>query len=327
LGGCFGDIPKYGNGGNGGSGGSGTGGGDAIGDGGTIAPQCGKQTFPVAVSKQQPNVMMVVDESGSMADPIAGTTTAKWDALKAAVKTLVTQDDATVNFGLSIFPAVGAADSCAPGKIDVAIAAHTGTQITGKLDPIAAASLQGATPTVETLMAVQAQGGLTDTQHDNYVMLITDGVPTCAAESGVQPIIAALYARTPSVRTFVVGVGDVNSSNPTLLNAWADAGHTARMGPTHYYDANDVNALAMSFQTIIGTVASCTYALGSKPDDPSLVTAYLDGKPVPQDPKNGVSYDAASNSLVFHGTSCDQIKAGGATKVEVVYGCPSPTIG
>jgi hypothetical protein len=295
-----------------------------MGDG--IDPQCGKQTFPIALTKSQPNILLVVDESGSMADPIAGSNQSKWDALKAAVNQLVTTVAPDVHWGLSIFPAIGAADSCAPGIIDVPVGAGNNQAVMSKLSPILASSLNGSTPTVETMGAVQMNGNLTDTSRDNYVLLITDGEPTCAPESGVTPIITALYGRSPSVRTFVIGVGDVNSSNPALLNAWADAGHTARTGATHYYDATDVNSLAMSFANIVGNVASCTYALMSKPDDPSLVAAYLDGKPVPQDPTNGITYDPATNSLTFHGTACDQIKAGGTTKVDVIYGCPSPTI-
>ena len=45
------------------------------------------------------------------------------------------------------------------------------------------------------------------------------------------------------------------------------------------------------------------------------------------DPNNGVTYDAASGSIIFHGAACDAVKAGGATAVDVIYGCPSPAIG
>jgi hypothetical protein len=336
AGGCLGNLGGGTGGGAGGGGGVGSGGGGSSSGGGSggngnngggpMGPNCGAQTFPIMLSKAAPNVMLVVDESGSMQDPIAGSTQSKWDALKAAVDALVAKYDGQVDWGLSIFPAVGAADSCAPGIIDVAVGPNTGSQITGKLNPILASSLNGSTPTVETLMAVQAQAGLTDKTRDNYVLLITDGEPTCADAAGVTPVIQALYAQQPSVKTFVVGVGDVNSSNPALLNEWATSGHTDRAGATKYYDATDTMSLQNSFASILGAVASCTYQLQNKPDDPSLVAAYLDGNGIPTDPVNGATYDAASNSITFHGSSCDKIKTGSATKVNVVYGCPSPTI-
>src|SRR5262249_41448264 len=59
-----------------------------------------------------------------------------------------------------------------------------------------------------------------------------------------------------------------------------------------------------------------------KPQDASLIVAYINGQQVPNDPTNGATYDPGSNSLVFHGTSCDQIKAGGASNLDVVYGGP-----
>ncbi len=295
-------------------------------DAGGIDPQCGQQTFPISVTKTEPNVMLVVDESGSMSDTVTGSTLTKWDALKQAVKGLLSKYDGQVDWGLSIFPAVGAADSCAPGIIDVPIAPGSGPLITAKLDGIAASTLTGATPTPESLKSVQLNGKLNDPKKANYILLITDGDPTCAPATDVTPVIQALYAQSPSVKTFVVGVGDVNQSNPALLNEWADAGHTARTGATRYYDANDLSGLQGAFATIVGNIASCNYALGKLPDDPSLVTAYLDGKVVPIDPVNGATYDAMSNSITFHGTTCDAIKSGASSKVDIVYGCKSPTI-
>ena len=56
------------------------------------------------------------------------------------------------------------------------------------------------------------------------------------------------------------------------------------------------------------------------------MVAYIDGVAVPQDPANGMTYDAGSNSIIFHGTSCDQIKSGAASCVDIVYGCPAGPI-
>ncbi len=122
------------------------------------------------------------------------------------------------------------------------------------------------------------------------------------------------------------GIGDGTSSNPAALNSWADAGHTARAGATRYYQVNTVNDLNQSFADIVSGVASCEYQLSMKPADASLVVAYVNGQPVASDPANGTTYDAGSNTLVFHGSSCDLIKNGGATKVDIVYGCPPPQV-
>ena len=82
----------------------------------------------------------------------------------------------------------------------------------------------------------------------------------------------------------------------------------------------------MAFADIVNGVASCTYQLSMKPADASLIVAYIGGVAVPQDPTNGTTYDPGSNSLVFHGTSCDQIKSGATSSLDIVYGCPAGPI-
>ncbi len=287
-------------------------------------PGCGKQTFPIALNQKEPNVMMVVDESGSMKETIGGTP--KWDVLKSAVKALISKYDGKVNWGLSIFPRPGG-QQCDAGQIDIAVGTGTGAQIVAKLDPLTIANIGGATPTESTLSAVEKNGGLNDGTHSNYVLLMTDGIPTCNQDGRVTPVISSMYNKTPSIRTFVVGIGDGTNSNPQQLNDWAVAGHTDRAGmSTKYYQANNITDLQGAFENILQGIASCTYQLGSKPTDPNLMVPYLDGTAVPADPANGYSYDAASNSLTFHGTSCDKVKAGGVSKIDLIFGCPSPPI-
>src|SRR5262249_40869317 len=78
-----------GNGAGGGKGsGGGTGGSSATGGTGGL-PTCGQQTFPIGLSQQEPNVLLVLDKSGSMQDPIPGTTDTKWDTAKNAIFALL----------------------------------------------------------------------------------------------------------------------------------------------------------------------------------------------------------------------------------------------
>ncbi len=327
LSGCLGSDPSHGGGGSGGA--NGNGGGSGSGSGTGTEPQgCGKQTFPIQASKQSPNIMMVVDESGSMKDPIAGSTMSKWSALVGAVNQLLGQYSGSAQWGLSIFPHTPA-NACSPGQIDVAVAPNTTMTILSKLNAMTDATIGGNTPTNQTLQGMLGSAaGLADATKANYVLLMTDGLPNCGGtDQAVASTIGQLYAQTTSVRTFVVGIGSDTNSNPAALNSWAQAGHTARTGATEYYQVNTVNDLQAAFQDIVNGVASCTYQLSMKPSDPSLVVAYIGGVAVPSDAANGTSYDPGTNSLVFHGTSCDQIKSGAATSLDIIYGCPAPPIG
>jgi hypothetical protein len=143
----------------------------------------------------------------------------------------------------------------------------------------------------------------------------------------VTPVVASLYAQSPSVRTFVVGIGADTDSNPQQLDEWAVAGHTDRTGAPHkYYQANNVTDLQSAFAEIASGIASCTYQLSMAPPDPNLLVAEFDGVAVPDDPVNGATYDAGAQSVTFHGTSCDQLKSGSVKSVDFIYGCPSPPI-
>jgi hypothetical protein len=308
----------------GGAGGGGAGGG-AGGGGPSAMPNCGQQTFPLSTTALPPNVMLIVDDSGSMKEMLG--TQAKWDVLKAAVEALVSRYDGKVNWGLSIFPDPSSNDSCAPGKVEIPVGPGNKQRIIDRLKPIAVNDIGGNTPTETTLQAIERNGGLTDPMRGNYVLLMTDGLPTCNQDGRVTPAVTSLYRKTPSVRTFVVGIGDGTNSDPAELNAWAEAGHTARTGaPTKYYQANDVNQLQSSFDSILAGIASCNYQLTSPPSDPNLLVPYLDAQPVANDPVNGFTYDAASKTITFNGASCDRLKAGAVTKVEFIYGCPGGTI-
>jgi len=288
-------------------------------------PNCGQQTFPLSINALEPNVMLVVDDSGSMKEMLG--TQAKWDVLKAAVVQLVSRYDGKVNWGLSIFPDPSSNDSCAPGKVDIPVGPGNKMSIVSRIQPMTLNDIGGSTPTETTLQAIAKNGGLNDATRANYVLLMTDGLPTCNQDGRVTPQITAMYRARPTIRTFVVGIGDGTNSDPTELNAWADAGHTARTGAaTKYYQANDVNQLQSAFDSIIAGIASCNYQLTSPPSDPNLLVPYLDAAPVPNDPKNGFTYDAAAKTITFNGTSCDKLKTGAVTKVEFIYGCPGGTI-
>ena len=84
--------------------------------------------------------------------------------------------------------------------------------------------------------------------------------------------IATLYGAAPSVSTFVIGIGAATNTDPTLLNAWADAGHTARSGATHYYQTNSSADLMAAFDAIAGGIVSCDFQMTESAPDPTLIT-------------------------------------------------------
>jgi hypothetical protein len=260
----------------------------------------------------------VLDRSASMSDSISNTatTTSKWDDLKSAIGALVDRYDGEVRLGATFF---AADDDCAPGVVGH-IAAENGGTI---LDALTQQSPGGNTPTASTLDAIIASGALADVSRANYLVLATDGMPNCD-DTDVTRRIEALYESTPSVRTFVIGIGSETDSSPDFLNAWADAGRTALPGDTHYFQTNSSVALDAAFDAIARSVASCDFRLSPAPDDTHFMTVTENGIVVPPSALSGWTYDATTHTVTLHGPACDQLSNDVETEVAVVYGCSPP---
>ncbi len=310
-----------------------------------VGPTCTAQTFPLAISKAAPNIHLVIDRSGSMslnssgAAP-TGSDTAKWEDLATSLDGILTSYGNQANaWGMSLFPTSTAYHSCVAG--DIAVPLSSPATSVGPIKTAIGAytrsnllTYNGYTPTTEALQGVIDNVPFTDSSRNNYVVLMTDGLPKCVggAPQNVTSKIAALYAQNPPVRTFIIGFGSElvpdpvasQATNPAMLNDWAVAGHTQRSGATKYYQAGNAAALNAAFTDIVTGVASCTFTLSATPPDPLLVQGTLNGTAIANDLTNGFTYDVATQSISFHGASCNQIKNNpSTTTVSAVYGCPS----
>jgi hypothetical protein len=311
-------------------------------------PTCSAQTFPLTITKSAPNIHLVIDRSGSMSldssgNVPTGTQTAKWEDLSTSLNSILTSYGNQANaWGMSLFPTDTTYHSCVAGNIAVGLAPPA-TSVPAIKSAIAVynrtnlLTYNGYTPTEQAIQGVIDHVPLSDASRNNYVVLMTDGLPKCAPgfTQDVTSKIAALYAQNPPVRTFVIGFGSElvpdpiasQATNPALLNDWATAGHTAIAGATKYYQASNAAALSTAFTDIVSGVASCTFNLSTNPSNPSLVVGTLNGMPIASDVTNGFTYDVGTNSITFHGASCNVIKTSPTTtSVSAVYGCPAGTI-
>ncbi len=291
------------------------------------AATCGAQAFPVALSTFAPNVYFVMDRSGSMSDPFGGAQTGtKWDAAQTAMNALLAANSGKASWGLSLFPPDPSVDQCGKAVVDVPLQMGSEGAILSRINALTntiLASPRGSTPTADALKTVRDSANLAGSSRNNYAVLVTDGLPVCNTPADVGAVIEEMYNRTPSVTTFVIGIGSETASNPALLNDWAEKGHSSRIGAaTKFYQANDVGQLVDAFSAVIGEAAACTFRLEAPPTDPTLIVGQLDGTEVASDPANGFTYDETKQSVVFHGAACDKIKQAKVAKVGVVYGCP-----
>jgi hypothetical protein len=284
----------------------------------------------MTASGMPPNVMLVVDKSGSMADPISSATDrAKIEDSKDALRALVDLNEGKIRFGWMQFPL---GDRCQPGIVAIGCGENTAIAIQAAILILIP---NGGTPTGETLQRAAEHESLHDATRSNFVVLITDGMPTCPAGNGEQMTMedgelalnSVQTLRSNDIETFVVGIGeDLTSSNPDLLNLMAEAGGRARPGATKYYPANTAAELDEVLEAIGQQVMDCGLTLNRPPDHPDWVWVYLDGTEATRDTthSNGWDYDPAQNQVNFYGPMCESLRNGEVDLVHVDVGCLGP---
>jgi hypothetical protein len=294
--------------------------GECVPDGGTSDDEmgCGGEVYEA--TPVPPNVLIVLDRSGSMDDDLGNQGT-KWQVALDAIGEVVTDNGNDARFGLSLYPGIDSecdeGVGCAPGAVFVDVGPGTGMAIIDVLAMVKTCSL--GTPTAEALQGLQDYPGLEDLERNNFILLITDGQSTC--ENPV-PVVAALREESPEIKTFVVGFGD--GADPGELEDMAEAGGTALPGEPKYYQADDAQALAGAFGEIVLSVLSCTYVLDLVPPDPDELYVYINGMKIVRDPNHddGWDYEPLPNRITFYGPACNLLQSGEAMDLEIIFGCP-----
>jgi hypothetical protein len=268
-----------------------------------------------------PNVLIVLDRSGSMDAELGGDQGTKWQVAQAAIGQVVTEFAGHVQFGLSLYPgldpACDAGMGCAPGDVFVDVGTGTAAEIIDVLALVDTCTL--GTPTAEALEGLKDYPGLEDLERPNFILLVTDGKSTCDDPA---PIVASLRTETPEIKTFVVGFGD--GADPDELNGMAEAGGTALMGDPKYYQADDAQSLVDAFAEIAGSVLSCTFVLDMVPPNHDELYVYINGDSIPRDANHvdGWDYTPKTNQISFYGPPCALLQSGQAMDLEIVFGCP-----
>lgn len=242
------------------------------------------QTKTVVGRQYKPNLMLLLDKSGSMAfpaqdnnpncpsncgpgNPCPQNCPTRISELRAAMNTFLTTNGDVARMGLTIYPS---GNSCAPaGSQEILVPLNqsandvsaelqaTANDINSKIGNL---QVSGGTPTAASL---RFAGGLVqDELRQDFVLLLTDGLPNCNAnnpntcnnptacrctqttcsgatcsagcldkDASIQAVVDLLKQ---DVRTIVVGFGadfGTTGDGPVVLNAMAEAGGFARSCP------------------------------------------------------------------------------------------------
>ncbi|HEY4188721.1 MAG TPA: VWA domain-containing protein [Polyangia bacterium] len=285
-----------------------------------------------------PDILILLDRSGSMANDIndkgCGTSgtldcgaASKWTQMTAAINQAVTSSESNVRWGLRFF-GNGSDNTCG------VTAGAAGTAVAPGLSTSAAiaAAIAGTrpatgTPTAnaETTAAAYLQT-LTD-PNPKFILLATDGKPTCAGGSNVADDSPAAIAAVGAVasaglKTFVVGIATTGMGTAdTTLNTMADMGGEPQSGTTHYYPVMSTADLVATIQKIQGIAAlTCTYDLGGQPTDTNGVKVLVDGTQLDPGPDTW-KFSTDDKTIELTGTTCASVMNSTIQKVQIFLPC------
>lgn len=292
-------------------------------------------------------IYIMMDRSASM-DEAAGTST-KWEAVTSALSAFVGQPLDGTAVGLQYFPLAAtstpagrvsctAADYATP-EVEIGPITQTGAKVTASMGsqtrgsgtPTSAA-LQGA---IEHSRAwLQSQSGA---NYAAVVVLATDGEPTQCEQNlaRIEAIAAAGLSGTPSIRTFVIGVG----RSLTNLNGIAKAGGTTSAFLVDT-GAGASDQFLKALNDIRGGAVRCSYVIPAPPAGEVLDPAKVN---VEYQPGGGAAvtfgqvasagdcgtktsawyYDnpAAPTAIHLCADTCTAVEADKAATVRIVLGC------
>jgi hypothetical protein len=321
-------IPPQGS-GTGGAGGAGAGAGGGPGSGLTPngGKNCGFKNY--VLERKEARLLLVLDRSGSMREPIGGGGGDKWTAAIGATREVIMNTQGAVNWGLKTFP--DELECSVPDGVEVPIAANNFMPIDAAIGIAQPTGI--GTPTTAAIRAGAAYLQSLPDGAPRYLVLATDGMPNCMDGMTSQfpdapgAVAAIREAATQGFHTFVIGVAIAGTMGNATLNEMAVAGLEPRPGDLKYYAAASRADLVSALDIITGTVSNCVFPLGDKPPSPDDVAVFVDGARIPRDPShmNGWDY-ATEGSVQLYGMACEKVKAAATPKVEIIFGCPGVVI-
>jgi hypothetical protein len=322
---------------------------------------CGNKSK--TATKLPPDILIVLDRSGSMSWGIHGTdgtsctpdgggfgmadcgANSRWALVTPAIAQVLSETDTEVNWGLKFFPETGGgvgANTCTIGNtatvpIGPGRAAEIQAAIMASTGPSGGVMGGSGTPTRSAAMGATAYMQTLTDPNPKFILLATDGAPTCPASGGMMAtgaddsaaaIDAVAATKAAGFPTFVVGIATTGTTD-TTLSSMAVAGGLPRAGTPSYYQVSSTADLAAAIRTLIGVAGTCTFQIGPPPTDDGTtsldkIDVTGDGKPIPHDPTktNGYDYtDATKNQIQIYGPLCDQIMKAEITDVTVSFIC------
>jgi hypothetical protein len=279
-----------------------------------------------------PNVVLVIDQSGSMTADFSGGT--RWNVLRDSLLDddgLVRDLQDQVRFGLALYSARG--DEGSP-PIGMCPMVQTVAPALNNFDAIDAVYSEEEplddTPTGDSLDFLLDQIEFAPDRSDDptIFVLATDGEPDRCEQLDPQDghaesVAAVQRGYRMGIRTFVISVGRGSVSEEHLQDV-ANAGVGRRDGEPNapFWEAGDDEGLRGALREIVGGALSCVIELRGN-IEPGMACSgrvELNGVALPCDDPNG--WEAIDESHIeLRGEACERLQNGMAAELKATFPC------
>ena len=311
---------------------------------------CGRATRPVLIIPKDVDMLVLFDRSGSMSRAFGGST--RFDVARQLLDEVLAAYEGRIRFGFQQFPARGGCTDAGPAAccaepFSVPVGLQSGAAISAAI--AAAAPVDGNTPTAEALrLAAEFYAGFNDGVTERYVLLSTDGQPSCLQDGslGKDVIRSAKRVEGPcvdalaqvkalaalNVKVIVLGIGAdlamAEQGAPSCLEDLAKAGGAARFDPPSFFSTANPKDFEKALQKIFGavTLPSCTMVFSAPAPDANNVSVFFDRQQIPFDRTHKEGWDWVADqpgrTLHVYGASCNRLERLQVAEVDIFYGCP-----
>jgi len=326
-------------------------------DAAVIDASCGEVRF-VLDRPRAPDVMLVVDRSGSMNDPLGPSSRlTKWHVVRGALELAVGALGDRLQLGLQLLPAGGTCmtgtHAVAPGALDLA-------GLRFRLDE----RPYGPTPVRDALDAARLYLRSLEDDRPQVIVLVTDGEPGCGRDPALDTTTPPGCACPGGLVTHggaccIDGRGPETpsplcmtciASEPTIPDRAGAAAAAARVvgdgmrlyvvgvaisdaaaavlgqiaaagGTTRVLRADSAEAVLGALSAVAAREAACTFELPIPPPVRDRVLVTIDGQVIPPADDEGFSIAPDGRSLTLHGGACALVRVPARALVAVSYGC------
>jgi hypothetical protein len=309
----------------------------------TDKPPCIEQGL-MRIEPVPADILVLLDRSSTM--DVASGSGSRYQVLAGVLSDMVTAYQDRIRFGYMEMPARSGCEnqtpSCCVSSPSVPVALGNAAAVVSAIDQ--AGPLGGGTPTAAALfVAGRYFVGGKDFAANRYVLLATDGVPSCTAAGTLADGVTGASSACDDARAQVDALGSVGvkvivlsvshdspvaGDDSECLQALGQAGGVApNAGRRSYYTADDPVQLQDALEQIFGVLSqpSCYLSI-PRVDRLAPVRVLLDNQEIPYGGDDGWRW-ADSTTVQITGAYCKQIQRFQVSSFAAsYYGCESTCV-